>query len=101
MSLTIVWSPLARDEYAAILEHVDRNFGTEVALALLDQTERILDQITRYPFMHPASQKLNTRKAVISKQSSLIYRIKNERIEILHFWDNRRNTDQLEKDQGK
>lgn len=95
MSMKVIWSPTAKEEYAAILEYVDGNYGTGSALKLLDQTEKIINQITEFPNIYEASQKGNVRKAVITKQTSVIFRIKKEQIEILHFWDNRQNPEKL------
>jgi hypothetical protein len=66
-------------------------------LKLLDTTEKVLDGIAEHPMMFPASQKSpSIRKAVITKQTSLLYRIAANEIQLLHFWDNRRNPDLLE-----
>ncbi|MCB9302901.1 MAG: type II toxin-antitoxin system RelE/ParE family toxin [Lewinellaceae bacterium] len=97
MSLPIIWAPSAKDEYAALLEYVEGNFGLDAALELLDTTEKLLEGIAAFPGMFPASEKRkDIRKAVVSRQTSLLYRIFQDQIQILHVWDNRQDPDKLE-----
>ncbi len=97
MSLPIKWSPASKDEFAELLEYVETQFGLDAALKLLDKTDRVLDGISEHPAMFPASGASPAiRKAVITKQTSLFYRITIMEVQLLHFWDNRRNPDTLE-----
>lgn len=97
MSLLIKWSPVSKDEFADLLNYVETQFGLDAALKLLDKTEMVLDGISEQPELYPASDKFPAiRKAVITKQTSLLYRITGMEIQLLHFWDNRRNPDTLE-----
>ena len=96
MSLPIIWSPRATDDYAKLLARVEQDFGLEAALKLLDSMENLLSLITENPELFPYSKTKNIRKAIISKQTSLFYRIEEEYIQLLHFWDNRQNPDNLE-----
>ena len=46
--------------------------------------------------MFPASkQRKDVRKAVITKHLSVYYRFNKTAIQLLHFWDNRQNPDNL------
>jgi plasmid stabilization system protein ParE len=97
MSLPVKWSPASKDEFADLLNYVETQFGLDAALKLLDKTELVLDSISEQPEMYPASEKFPAiRKAVITKQTSLLYRISSVEVQLLHFWDNRRNPDTLE-----
>ncbi len=96
MSLPIKWSPASKDEFADLLNYVETQFGLDAALKLLDKTEMVLEGISEQPEMYPASEKFPAiRKAVITKQTSLLYRITGVEIQLLHFCDNRRNPDTL------
>ena len=95
MSRQVIWAPAAQDEFAKILEYIDENWGTGSALEILDKTESVIEQISHFPNLFPPSQKKGVRLAVINKQTSLIYRVGKNQIEILHFWDNRQNPEAL------
>jgi len=96
MSLPVIWSPASKDEFAELLHYVETRFGLDAAFKVLDKTDKVLDAIAEALEMYPASEKSPAiRKAVISKQTSLFYRITRTEIQLLHFWDNRRNPDDL------
>ena len=96
MSLPIKWSPASKDEFAEMLNYVESNFGLDAVLEFLDKTDKVIDSISKYPELFPSSGKSpSIRKVVITKQTSLFYRITGNGIQLLHFWDNRRNPDTL------
>ena len=96
MSFPVIWAPSAKEDYAALLEYVEKNFGLDAALELLDNTEKLLEEIAAFPSMFPASDKRkDIRKAVISKQTSLFYRISQDQVQILYVLDNRQDPDNL------
>ncbi|MCB0651952.1 MAG: type II toxin-antitoxin system RelE/ParE family toxin [Saprospiraceae bacterium] len=97
MSFIVMWSPEAKSEYAEILSFIEQGWGEGSALKLLDRTEEIIDHISRHPKMYPStSVKKNIHKAVITSNLSLIYKVKPKAIHLLHFWDNRKNPQNLE-----
>jgi plasmid stabilization system protein ParE len=90
MNYSIQWSPTATNEFADLLSYLDNNYGTEIALSFLERTEKIVRNLEQFPLLHPLSDKFpGIRKAVINKQSSLLYRVKNNIVHIMHIWDNR------------
>src|SRR5690606_10700773 len=92
MSLPIIWSPASRDEYADILIYIEDNFGLDAALDFLDKTDNIIDGIAEFPEMAPVSfQRPDIRKAIITKQTSVIYQVMKIEIRLLHFLNNRKN----------
>ena len=95
MSYNVIWSNSSKNEFAELLEYVESNFDTDAALKLLEKTERVVIQISLYPEMFPSSELKAIRKATITKQTSLIYKIEDNRVLILHFWDNRQNPEKV------
>jgi plasmid stabilization system protein ParE len=94
--LQVIWSPSAKDEFADLLAYIEFNFGTNAALKMLDKTEEMLESIAQFPLAYPASEvRPDIRKAVITAQTSLLYRIVQQEIQVLHFWDNRQNSEQF------
>lgn len=96
MNLPIIWSPASREEYADLLAYLERKHGLEPALEFMDKTEAALGQISGFPESGTPTQKDTVRKKVINKQTSVLYQIYEEAIELLHFWDNRQNPENLE-----
>lgn len=92
MKLPLVWSPTAREEYAEILQFLDVEYGTNAALKMLDKVESVVEHITAFPRAYPLSPlRPDIRKTVVTPQTSLLYRVTDTQIQLLHFWDNRQN----------
>lgn len=97
MSLKVIWSPASKEEYAVILGYVEDNFSIDAALKLLDKTDAVINGIALFPTMFPSSkQRKEVRKAIITKHLSVYYRFNNSTVQLLHFWDNRQNPENLE-----
>lgn len=52
----------------------------------------MIDSIALQPYVFQATQIEGVRKAVITKQTSVVYKVNSDFIEILFFWDNRQET---------
>ena len=97
MSLPVIWSPASREEYAEILQYVNSEFGTDAALRVMDKIEATIEHIASFPRAYPFSEiRPDIHKAVISPQTSLLYRIAETQIQLLHFWDNRQDPRRME-----
>ena len=95
MSLPVIWSPEAQDDYADLLAYVEAHFGLDAALKVLDKTDLVVQQIAIYPKLFPATGDQEIRKAVISKHTSLLYIVESQQIQLLHFWDNRQDPEKM------
>lgn len=90
----IEWTPLAESSYQAILDFVFEQWSIEIVIRLDDEVKDILGHLERKFFIgSPVHGNANIRKCVISKQTSLIYRIIHETdtVELITFVDNRSN----------
>ncbi len=86
----IFWSPTAKETYAAILRYVMDNYPIDVAIKMDDKVERVLSLLEQNKQLCRASSNLpGVRRCVITKHLSMAYRIKDDDIEIVAFFDNR------------
>lgn len=96
MSLQIQYSQRARIEYIELLNYVILNFGLEKAVQIDVLFEKIILQISINPEMYPIyNKRRNIRKCVISKQTSLYYRISGKYIELVSFRGNLMNPNKI------
>ena len=74
------------------MDHIYNNWSEKEVLDFEHKVEEVLQVLKFYPrgFELSVKQK-NTRKAIITKHTSIIYRIKGKTIDLLAFQDNRRN----------
>jgi plasmid stabilization system protein ParE len=89
--MKICWTPEARISYYNILDHLHKNWGKKEIQRFVDQTDSILRLIQKNPAMFKRSQKKNIHIGLISKHTSLFYRVTPKEIHLLTFWDNRRD----------
>lgn len=90
MMYQVYWTDFAKEDYANILNFLQSDYGVDTALKFLDKTEKIVTQIERFPFSFPTSSlNVRIRRAVINKNTSLVYKVNGSDIDILFFWDNR------------
>jgi len=57
----------------------------------MEKTERTLEYLEQNPFMFAAVNRRQIRRVVINKATSLYYYVSVDHVELLYFWNNRRN----------
>jgi plasmid stabilization system protein ParE len=93
--MQIRWTPEAKISYFNILDYLQTKWGTNEIKNFVEKTNFVLHQIDKNPKMFKQSKSKNIRIGLISKQTSLFYRIKKSEIELLTFWDNRQDDKKL------
>lgn len=70
------------------------NFGYSTAVKVDRYFDKIIRQLAVNPKMYPLFNKeRNIRKCVISRQTSLYYRIRGDKVELIRFRGNLMNPD--------
>jgi plasmid stabilization system protein ParE len=96
MPKKIIWAPLAENDFAAILEYLNNNWDSKVAINFIDLVESLIDQISINPKQFPIIYKRKKiRKCVLTKHNSLFYRDSKIQIEILRIYDTRQDPQAL------
>lgn len=94
----ITWSPGALSSYEAILNYIGEKFSKTDVQKFIGKTLVMLEHVSRNPTMFRKSEKgRNKHIVVITKQTTLYYRYKPKKkeVELLLFWDTRRNPSKL------
>ncbi|GAA5040119.1 hypothetical protein GCM10011506_40250 [Marivirga lumbricoides] len=92
MSKPIEWSPRARQDYLKLLDYLADKWGNKTVNKFNNRLQSILKLISEMPDLYPSSGKRKqVRRCVISKQTSLYYQIKKDKIELITMFDNRQN----------
>jgi plasmid stabilization system protein ParE len=96
MTKQIIWSHLAENDFANILDYLDKNWESKVASNFIDLTENVLNQLSINPKQFPICYKRRkVRKCVLTKHNTLFYRDTRLSIEILRIYDTRQDPDTL------
>lgn len=86
----IAWTPLAIETYEHILEFIFNRSSIEVVIALEKKVNDLEDKLKVHQYLCPSSQvMIGIRRCVITKYTSMLYRVKEDTVEILAFFDNR------------
>lgn len=89
MSLNIVWTDRASETFELTLQFIETKWGLAAAKKFAATTNSTISLIRNQPYLYKAILADNTRKALISKQTSMLYVVHSSHITILLFWDNR------------
>jgi len=90
--LKVVWSLEAIDEFDDIYKYwIEKNKSNNFSNKLWNLTHRAILIIQKNPALGIQTNESKTRMRLIAKNYYLIYKIKQDQLEILKFWDVRQN----------
>lgn len=92
--MKITWTLRALKSYYLVSDYLQQEWGSKAVINFANDVERIIKDISNYPYMFEASGKYaNIRKGLITQHNTLFYKVKPQKkiIEILLFWDNRKD----------
>lgn len=95
MALKIKWTKRAASSFDKIVNYIEENWSENSAKNFVRKTNKILDQIAENPDMCPEIEGKDVKKGVITKQTSLYYRLIGKVIHLVTFWDNRQDPKKL------
>jgi len=92
MALTIYWSKRADSKFDRIIEFIHNEWGETVTKAFVKKVYDFLDILEEFPEIGALENKeRNIRGFVIVRQLTLFYKIQDNKIILLNFFDNRMN----------
>lgn len=94
--MNVVWSKTSELSLDEVLNYIDTKFGKLVAEKYYSDVIQTVEGIGIQPEMFPVyQQNTETRKAVINKKTILYYKILQNKIYLLAFYDTRMGTHKL------
>ena len=92
MQFDVVFTDEADDTFDSIGNQILKRWGELELLNFRSRVYDVVEVISRSPLIfRSVNNNDNIRKAVIHKNCSMFYEIKEQRIDILFFWDNRQD----------
>lgn len=90
MALKIFWSKQVDKHFDFIIAYLEENWGEHTTSLFVKKVYEFLEILSEFPEIGTLENKdLNIRGFVIVKQITIFYQIKNKKIIILNFYDNR------------
>jgi len=90
MGLVVVFSDVAVDMLISIGEFIENKWSLKQTHEFLLKVHKTINLVSEQPYMFKASEfDKDIRIGLVSKQTSFYYKIRENEIIILFFWDNR------------
>ena len=93
--MNIVWSPQAKNDYWKNIEYLENNWSLKEAANFIDRVDKDLKRIVSETVVYKKTNYKSTFSVLIVKQITLYYRINNNNIELLRFWNNYQDLNKL------
>lgn len=92
MALNVVWTKRAEKSFENIINYLLQEWGEKVVSSFVKKVFDFIDILAEFPEIDTLeNKKRNIRGFNIIKQVSVFYRISENKIILLHFFDNRKN----------
>ncbi len=91
MARTVKWTPEALRTYVGIMRHLRDNWSQREMDRFDNELDEVLEAIALFPKGYRRGGGDQIREAFIKPWNLLIYRARTDRIELLTFWDARRD----------
>ena len=92
--MKVVLSPTARRKLENLLEYLQEEWSVNVKLEFMAKLDKSIEQISTHPKSCPESQRFKgLHKCIVTRQTSLYYRIGKKEIEVITLFDNRQDPD--------
>ena len=93
--MQIVWSDDAVADYHQNIDFLLEKWSVQVAVEFMEDVETIIELVERQPEKYPLTDYQGIRKAVVRKQITLFFRLKDETIHLIQFWNNYQDPERL------
>ena len=80
-----------------ISDYIEAKFSLRIKTAFLEKLRKNFDYIVSSPENFPNSEYENLRKCVVSKQTSIFYKIRSKDIVVVSVFDTRQNPNKIKK----
>ncbi len=92
MALEIYWTKKADKKFNQIIDYLEKEWGENSVKEFVKKVYDFLDLLSEFPEMGTLeNKKKEIRGFTITKQVNLFYRISENKIILLTFFDNRQN----------
>lgn len=89
--LDVIWSVKAETSFKLIIDQIEIAWSFQTASKFIIRTDKLLQTLKQNPLLFAETNIFGVRKAIITKQTSILYKVSKTHIEILFFWDNRQD----------
>lgn len=86
----IIWSELVYISFTDVANYLTENYSLDTAMRFNDEMDNLLSKLESFKSLCPPYElRPILRKCNINRYSSLLYRVDNEKIHLITFFNNR------------
>ncbi|MDQ8003214.1 MAG: hypothetical protein REI64_00365 [Pedobacter sp.] len=92
MSFEVRFGIEAGITYEAVVAQLNKRWGEKFVLKFEGKVKRCIKILTSNPYLYPVFyEELQLRKCIIHKNCSILYKIDEQIVLVVAFWDNRQD----------
>ncbi|NOS56412.1 MAG: type II toxin-antitoxin system RelE/ParE family toxin [Cyclobacteriaceae bacterium] len=91
----VVWTDEALADYHQNIDFLLKEWTDQVALDFIEDVDAVISLIVSRPELFPLTDYRGIRKAVVRKQITLFYKISDNSIQLIRFWNNYQDPSRL------
>ena len=95
MNENVIWSARAKADYRKTIIYLIENWSLKEVRKFTEQVASVMLKIIINPEIGTATKNRSTRRLVLSKHTTIHYKIENNTIHLISLWANRRNPKKL------
>ncbi len=85
--MEIIWSPQSKKDYWQNIDYLEAEWTFKDVINFIEKVDQTLNLLLQNNIEFISTNYKNINKVVILKQITLYYRINNDKIELLRFWN--------------
>lgn len=86
--MNVIWSPQAKKDFWNNIDYLEAEWSKKTVQNFIEKVNTTIDLLKIDNILFVKTNYRNVYKVVIIKHISLYYRIGNNKIELLRFWNN-------------
>lgn len=86
--MIVYWSPLAKTDFWKNIEYLEKEWSAKEVISFIEEVDYNIQLLKKNNIFFIKTGYKDVYKIVIIKQVSLFYRLANNKIELLRFWNN-------------
>ncbi|WP_163399625.1 type II toxin-antitoxin system RelE/ParE family toxin [Flavobacterium fluviatile] len=89
--MNVIWSPQAKQDFWNNIDYLEAEWSEKVARNFIEKVNTTITLLKNDNVLFLKTNYKSVYKIVITKHISLFYRIENNNLELLRFWNNFQN----------
>ena len=90
--MNVIWAPQAKKDFWNNIDYLEAEWSEKVALGFIEKVNTTIELLKNDNVLFIKTNFKSVYKIVITKHISLYYRIENNNLELLRFWNTFQDT---------